>query len=139
MKNTGETGDIYDPKVNVNHLLYFQSSMFETLSTSQQVVDEPTSVEARSKSRRPVDVEIDCTHPQIEIRVSPRHRRSVTSSTTETSQSRTSTTTETTQRRSSSQLQQYRESEDPGSSSRFQPDTHSSRFESLRIKVQSVQ
>ena len=115
--------------------------MFENLSTSQQVIDE-ASVESRSKNRRPADIEIDCTHPQIEIRVSPRHRHSVTtemtqsrtSTPTEMTQSRTSTTTETSQRRSSS----HRESQDPGSSSRFQPDTHSSRFDKLHIKIQSV-
>ena len=27
--------------------------------------------------RRPADIEIDCTQPEIEIRVSPRHRRNV--------------------------------------------------------------
>lgn len=57
------------------------NSLFE----STQIQDSPKSDEsyASSKPKRPADIEIDCTRPEIEIRVSPRHRRSVTTSTRE--------------------------------------------------------
>ena len=88
--------------------------MFDNLSTSHKVEQPSIGEVPRSKARRPADIEIDCTHPQIEIRVSPRHRRHVTSTTTETMQR---------QHRSASQLQQHR---DPDASSRVQPETYSS-------------
>ncbi len=95
--------------------------MFENMSASEEFeVQQPTVEVPRSKTRVPAQIEIDCTHPEIEIRVSPRHRRSITSSTTETSQ-----------RRSVIQLQPHRESQEHGSFSRVQSDTYSSssRFE----------
>jgi hypothetical protein len=53
------------------------ASMFEELATKSPADVQPS----RQKAVRPSDIEIDCTQPEIEIRVSPRHRRSAPATT----------------------------------------------------------
>ena len=106
------------------------TSMFEDL-TSQDGGDEDksegqqqsclatssSSSVHRSKPRRPADIEIDCTHPEIEIRVSPRHRRSATLSTRSSEMSMTESGEQQPRHHSSSSSRHHHRSQETDNSS----------------------